>query len=504
MLIQGKPSEIQEASAERTIKQLKANSKVKTRSPSASSVQSARSNLSHRSPSSTSHLSSLGAGSDAPSRAANIAADTRTVSSQTVNSSLVPCDACTKVQSSLRGVSDTLVELCQSQGLPSSLVCFLDAVDGTLGVGRLSATDLAQWAEEQTRDLGRVGKHLAKMRATVQPLRESLIALEAARDELRARLERAEEQLEREAAERRADVQKLELRLQEAQSQRQEAVNRQKGEQEELTRSVASLEERNSKLQEQLGLQLENVRILESIRDGLTQELKARQVDQDAFRELEERNKMLETQFSANQVLLDKECAKYQSACRQQESMQVKQKALLEQVDILDQECTELQKQLEEGQEGKEELQKKLAQMSEEKNELKAQLKQQKGQMAELQKQKQGLESRVEELQGSVTQLQEEMQELVQRVRLLVAFPELSPAGNAQPQSTGDVLKDMEQQLKANCVRIRVLEQENATLCSSLGKLKERAQLRDLRVISPQQMGLLSKPRGNAGNPGTM
>lgn len=36
---------------------------------------------------------------------------------------------------------------------------------------------------------------------------------------------------------------------------------------------------------------------------------------------------------------------------------------------------------------------------------------------------------------------------------------------------------DMEQQFQANYVRIRVLEQENSTLHSSLVKLKDRAQL---------------------------
>lgn len=40
----------------------------------------------------------------------------------------------------------------------------------------------------------------------------------------------------------------------------------------------------------------------------------------------------------------------------------------------------------------------------------------------------------------------------------------------------------MEQQLQANSIRIKVLEQENGTLHSSLEKLKERAQHNAARV----------------------
>ncbi|KAL0186617.1 hypothetical protein M9458_018287, partial [Cirrhinus mrigala] len=39
---------------------------------------------------------------------------------------------------------------------------------------------------------------------------------------------------------------------------------------------------------------------------------------------------------------------------------------------------------------------------------------------------------------------------------------------------TGDVMCDMEQQLKANSVRIRILQQENFTLSNSLARLRDR------------------------------
>lgn len=49
-------------------------------------------------------------------------------------------------------------------------------------------------------------------------------------------------------------------------------------------------------------------------------------------------------------------------------------------------------------------------------------------------------------------------------------------------QGTGNMLLDMEQQLQANSIRIKVLEQENYALHSSLVKLMERAQNNGSRV----------------------
>ncbi|KAJ8414803.1 hypothetical protein AAFF_G00023260 [Aldrovandia affinis] len=495
---QEKPKDNQEAFTEKTSKQTKADCKTKTHSSSAPPLQSPRSNVNQRTASSVSQQNSSGIRTGTLPRVTHhISADTRTVSSQTVKSALVPCSACGRVQSSLREVSDALVGLCQSQGLPSSLMYFLAALDDSLEQGQLSATDVAQWATEQSRDLGRVGKHLSKMRDTVQPLRESLVTLEEAREELRQQLEKAEELLVRERTQHQANLQEQDIRLREAQSGKQEAMSRQ---QEEMKKAIKSLEKKNSKLQAQLDGQLDNIQRLERVRDELQHEVNGKEEDQQVFRELEEKIQMLEAQLLANQTLLDKECAKYQSACRQQESMQFKQKAMLGQVDVLDQECEEVQRRLGESEEAREELQNKLVLMAEERDQLSAKLTEQQALVTAVQEQKQGLQSRVGELQGSVTQLQEEVLELNQRERLLVAYPELGALAYGPPQSTGDVFKDMEQQLLANRMRIRILEQQNATLCSSLGKLKERVEHGDLRTISPQQLGVPSLPKGNQGS----
>nr|XP_023990789.1 coiled-coil domain-containing protein 157 [Salvelinus alpinus] len=197
--------------------------------------------------------------SSIPSCLPLISTDTRNVSCQTVVSSLVPCDACAQVQSSLRETGDALVELCRSEGLPSSLQRLLVAVDDTLEQGRLTAGDVSQWSIEQRRDMGRVGKHLLEVRSTVQPLRNSLQAAEREREEFRAQLGRAQEELKRERATHQASKKQLEQRLQEAQVSREETERRLQEELEELRRGTVSLEDSNSKLKAGISLQKERL-----------------------------------------------------------------------------------------------------------------------------------------------------------------------------------------------------------------------------------------------------
>lgn len=88
----------------------------------------------------------------------------RSVSSQTLDSALVPCDACAGAQATLQDSAHAVASLCQALGLSCSLWSFLQAVEETLQLGRLSACDLALWAREQHRDLGRIQEHVAHVR----------------------------------------------------------------------------------------------------------------------------------------------------------------------------------------------------------------------------------------------------------------------------------------------------------------------------------------------------
>nr|XP_023658899.1 coiled-coil domain-containing protein 157 [Paramormyrops kingsleyae] len=388
--------------------------------------------------------------------------DMCSVGCQTVASSPLPCHACAHVQHSLRVTSDTLSSICQRLGLPSCLSSFLEEVPSSLEHGQLSAPDMAQWAAQQSRDLGRLEKYLAQLQDTIQPLKESLATLEGERGKLRVQLEQTERSLAQQSEEHQASLENIEVRLQKVQAKGDEAKSRLQGELEEMRLENLSLKERNSKLKAELctcSLQLDKVHST-GCQSTLT---------------------------SCVSLCLAPSSTPYPSPTVPStvhiQATQAKQRALLERVDALDRECVDLQGRLGQVEESRAELQEKLRLTVEEKELLQAQLSQQQVLGVQLQGETQALRVCVEWLQG-------ELEEQRQRERLLVAYPELCPPAQGSPQSTGDVIGDMEQQLCANMLRIGVLEQENATLSASLAKLREKGQLGDYKVAvgSPYQL----------------
>ncbi|KAI4896024.1 hypothetical protein NFI96_011271 [Prochilodus magdalenae] len=396
----------------------------------------------------------------------------RSVSAQTVESALVPCAACARVQSSLKESAEACVSLCRSLGLTSFLEHFLVAVEDTGQLGRLTASDVAQWACEQRRDMGRIGKHITEVNETLGSLRDGLRKAEEEREDLRAQLEREEQRAGREREERRTREDEWESRLQEVKTSGEEVQRRLQQEQEELKRGVKTLELRVSELTGELELQRETQQGLQCERDSLVEEVHSLRLQEVRWREEEEdRRRELETELRNTNTLLDKESAKYRSAQRQHEAMQVKQRALLKRVDALVQQCEDLQDRLEGCEDEKAELSSMLTQTTQERDTLQEQLTQQTSQCQSLSEERQCRSVRERELEDSVHRLKEDLQQAAQRERILVAFPELN-SQHTVPQSTGDVLCDMEQQLKANSLRIRVLEQENRSLSNSLAKLR--------------------------------
>ncbi|XP_058482640.1 coiled-coil domain-containing protein 157-like isoform X2 [Solea solea] len=400
--------------------------------------------------------------------------DNRTAGCQTTESALAPCDDCRQVQSTLRKTGAALVGLFQSEGLPSSLQPLLAAVEETLELGHdMTAGDVAQWASVQLGDVRRLGKHLQNVRATVQPLKERLAAAEAVRERFRFRLERAQLELQDQMEKRQATIDQLGFALGEAQRFTEATEQRLQEEQQQFKRENESLEESNARLGDTVAVQKRALQALECEKTTLQETAEA---EYEARRQLQHRIQTLESELSETKVLLHQESDKYHGACRQQESVLMKQQSLLERAGALDGERQELRRQLAEQEERRLDLQSELQQMSKEKEQLQAQLTQQQNCTLELQKDKQRLETQMGALVESVAELKELVEDLKERERLLVVFPHLSPLSRTQPESTGNVLLDMELQMQANGLRINILQRENANLRSSSEKLGERAQ----------------------------
>ncbi|XP_031156500.1 coiled-coil domain-containing protein 157 isoform X2 [Sander lucioperca] len=188
--------------------------------------------------------------------------DSHNVGCQTIKSSLVPCNACHQVQSTLIKTGHALVELLQSESLPSSLQPFLVAVEDTLELGHMTAGDVAQWANEQLKDMRRLAKHLQDVRGTVQPLKDRLASAEAERERFRSQLERTQKEFKQELEKHQANIVQLEFSLRKAQRSVKETEQRLQEEQQQLKRETLCLEETNSRLKEKVTVQQDALQAL--------------------------------------------------------------------------------------------------------------------------------------------------------------------------------------------------------------------------------------------------
>ncbi|XP_026715810.1 coiled-coil domain-containing protein 157-like isoform X1 [Athene cunicularia] len=414
------------------------------------------------------------------------------VPTQTTGSPQGPCDTCDSAQASLREVGKAITSICQSQNIPSALSRFQEMVEETTEKRTLSAIDMSYWASEQSKDLSRIGKHLQMLLQQVKPLKSELEESEKQKDKLQKQVEDftrlLQAEKETQAQQRREAEQNLEVKNREY----LEAVARLERDKDDLRKGAALLEEQFSALKEELAGKQAAVQELEVTRTTLLEEMRTTMVSRNQVLELEEKVQLLTGQqeslgqeLSATTTQLEKEKAKVESMLRHQESLQAKQRVLLQQLDSLDQEREELQASLGEAEEDRARLAEQLEESREQSGQ---QLRAQQELLDTLQQEKLSLEQSVSELQANVSKLEEQLQELKERERLLVFFPELHIPAETHFESTGSLTEDMEKQLKANSLRISMLEQENMRLRSALAKVKAAAEQGVLKLVPQTQL----------------
>ncbi|XP_075852812.1 coiled-coil domain-containing protein 157 isoform X2 [Microcebus murinus] len=357
------------------------------------------------------------------------AENTTSVHCQTIETALVPCDACTSVQGSLQEVGKVVISLCQSQNLPSSLGQFQQLVQDSMGLRPLPAATVGHWAAEQSKDLARL--KTGDLKTKVATLERKLKQQQESTQAVEAKAQQLQEEGERRAA---------------------------------AERQVQQLEEQ--------------VQLLAGRLEGASQ------------------------QICWASTELDKEKARVDSMVRHQESLQAKQRALLQQLDSLDQEREELQGSLDEAEAQRACVEEQLQSLRGEREQGQCQLQAQQELLQSLQREKQGLEQVTTDLRLTILELERQLVELRERERLLVAFPDLHRPSEAQIQNSGNVTDDMERQVQANDIRIRVLQEENGRLQSMLSKIREVAQQGGLKLIPQDQLwSPLSKGTQGAAPP---
>ncbi|XP_032112760.1 coiled-coil domain-containing protein 157 isoform X2 [Sapajus apella] len=432
--------------------------------------------------------------------------NTRSVYSQTIETALVPCDACASVQGSLSKVGKVVISLCQSQNLPSSLGQFQQLVQDSMGLRPLPAATVGRWAAEQSKDLMRLSKH-------VEALRAQLAEAEERKDGLRKQVCKLEQALKQEQGARRRQAEENEQCLAEWEHDKQQ-----------LLEETSDLKTKMATLERELKQQQESTQAVEAKAQQLQEEGECRAAAERQVQHLEEQVQLLVGQLEgASQQIcwaskeLDKEKARVDSMVRHQESLQAKQRALLKQLDSLDQEREELRGSLDEAEAQRASVEEQL---QSEREQGQCQLQAQQELLQSLQREKQGLEQVTTDLRLTILELERELVELRERERLLVAFPDLHQPTETQihgpvplgtggrssrvesqipcPIDSGNVTDHMERQVQANDIRIRVLQEENGRLQSMLSKIREVAQQGGLKLIRQDQLLSLS----SKGTPG--
>ncbi|XP_016288036.1 coiled-coil domain-containing protein 157 isoform X2 [Monodelphis domestica] len=412
---------------------------------------------------------------------------TRSVHTQTIDTALIPCDACGRVQWSLREVSKAIISLCANQNLPSSLDKFQHLVQETMGQQPMSAVDLSYWAAEQSKDLGRISKHLGTLMQVISPLRAQLEEAERQKQQLQQQLEELGQEMQKEKAEQQQQQANKEREQELILAQLQE-------EKQEMLSEISFLKKTLDTLTGELKQNQDTIQELESKKQQMLDDM-SNMVKKSEAKQLEARVQLLtgrlenaSQQFGWASTELDKEKAKVDSMIRHQESLQAKQRALLQQLDSLDQEREELRASLEESETQQANLEGQLQAANDAKNQVDVQLQAQQELLQSLQQEKQAMEQATEELQMTVYKLDKSILEMKERERLLVAFPDLHVPSEAQFESSGNVAEDMERQVQANVIRMQVLEEENSRLRATLAKLQEVARQGGLKLVPEAQI----------------
>ncbi|XP_035691862.1 coiled-coil domain-containing protein 157-like isoform X2 [Branchiostoma floridae] len=446
----------------------------------------------------------------------DFARDVGTKACQTLETAFVPCEACYRVQQNLVDVGNNVVNVCQTQGLPSSLKTY--KAQQHLET-EMTAADVSRWTAEQNKDMQRINKHLENLMSQINPLKEELAAVEREKAKLQKRIDGFDGELRREQEVQRAEIRQREEKMRKAEEASAESLARMNNINKELSAGKKELEERLDRMRVELDGQEHTIKELEvtkntlllELKDGLANKSEVEQV-QEQLHQVQEQLQQVQTKLSDTEKEFNKEQAKNRSLAKHDQSMQAKHDSLIQRLDELDQECEELRTAVSEQDDGQEELQEALDKAQADRKQAQQELKAQKELMESLNKEKSSLQNLLQTLEGSVDQMKQQLQEAQEREKLLVQYPDLhGPPSSQVTESTGDILTDMERQLTANNIRIQVLQDQNQSLRNSIAKLKQtQPPVHNTRLTEPVSLwksqslnGLEQTPRRGSASPQT-
>ena len=168
----------------------------------------------------------------------DISRDEYNKSTQTLETAFVPCESCHFVQKHFRDMGKSVVALCTSQELPSSLAKFMAQVQN---IQWLNGNDVVRWAVEQNKDLARIEKQMGYLIT----LKEELEAEQKRNRELQERLQEQDRELKLERETQWTQQTQYETKIQGIEKSNKNSLA-------EMKRERTELEEKKRQTEEQL------------------------------------------------------------------------------------------------------------------------------------------------------------------------------------------------------------------------------------------------------------
>ncbi|CAG2195537.1 unnamed protein product [Mytilus edulis] len=479
----------------RKLSDLEANMKKLTEDFSTQSMSSATSHTSLISEGTVpSKFGNVTTGYLSPIKMEEIAREACSKNTQTLETAFVPCEACHVVQRSFKNAGDILINMCQAQKLPSSLQKYRPLV---ADVKWLSANDVIRWASEQNKDLAKLTKHMDSLMATINPLKDEIEQLEKKCKHLQKRVSEFDSDMRKEKEVQYALQKQFDIKIKDLEQSHNETVSIVTRQKNEILQDKQSLETEVSKLKTHLEQQQKLLIEIENTKSTLEKDLKENKANaisslQSEINQLQNKLSDVTQRLDVSSKELNKEQAKSRSASKHSQSVQNKQGSLLQRVDDLDRENEELKDQVATLEEEKEEIEESLKSAKSQVDKLQRNVSEKENMIETVSREKTELEESITSLQQNINTLETRIQESADRERLMIEYPDLNGPVNPDLNGTGDIALDMENQVKANAIRIQVLEEQNEGLRNSITKVMslQRGSLPkgQEKMTAPQQL----------------
>ena len=195
------------------------------------------------------HADSVLSGAISRASSYNISKDDCNKACQTYETAFLPCEACHFVQKSFKEVGDNITNLCQTQGLPSSLGKHMALMTD---VNWLSSNDVAQWASEQNKDLARVNKHLENLMNTIDPLKSSLASEQKTTSDIKEKMAEVNKEIRLERETQTAQRKQFDSKLKEVQKDGRDKVDTVERKNDELNKRKEELQSQVQQMKDEM------------------------------------------------------------------------------------------------------------------------------------------------------------------------------------------------------------------------------------------------------------